>query len=79
MKILIYLAAMSLTIIILFYFFGLKEDSFVFKISSKIIGHQPQSGDGAFHYPLAWIILILAGSLIGWIIAHVIQKYLLKP
>lgn len=75
MKALAFTCSILTSIIILIYFFGTSGNSFAFRLASKIIGHPAEDGDGAFQYPLAWIILILIGILVGFLIGLLINKY----
>ena len=78
MKALIYLVSIISTIVILFYFLASGENGLMYRLASKIIGHPPESGDGAFQYPLAWIILIGSGFIIGSGVGLLINKYFVK-
>ncbi len=78
MKIIIYLISSILTVITLFYFLGSAENGYIYLLASKIIGHLPESGYGAFQYPLGAIILIFSGFLIGSGIGFLINKYFVE-
>jgi hypothetical protein len=78
MKALIYLGSIFSIIFLLFYFFASGDNAPVYQLASKIIGRPPSDGDGAFQFPLGWIILLILGSGLGLVVGYLIEKYLIK-
>jgi hypothetical protein len=63
------------TIVLFFFLFASNDTALAYRLASKIIGQPPEPGDGAFQFPLGWILLIIAGSIVGWVIGYFVQKY----
>lgn len=79
MKFLIYAVSIFATTVILFVLFASKEDALLYRLGSMIIGHAPESGDGAFQYPLGWLIGIGLGVVGGGVLGYVLIEYAQMP
>lgn len=66
-------ALSSIAIFTALFIWSLKSDENVyFKLASKLIGRPPQPGDGAFQFPLGWLLMVLTGVTLGLIVASVV-------
>lgn len=78
MKAIIFVSSIVSTIVLFFYLFASNDNGLAYKIASRIIGKAPQDGDGAFQFPLGWLILVILGSAIGWLIGYLVVKCFVK-
>ena len=62
-------ATAAIYAIILLYFNASNDNSFFYRTASKILGAEPMSGDGAFHYPLGWILILILSGILGAVTA----------
>ncbi len=50
------------------------ETSIFYRMASKFIGHEPEAGDGAFQFPLGWLIMLFTSIVLGSIVAYLLTK-----
>lgn len=50
------------------------ERPFFYRMASKLIGHEPESGDGAFQFPIGWLLMLGTSIILGALTAFILTK-----
>ncbi len=53
------------------------ERLFFYTIASWIIGAKPQAGDGAFHVPLAWLLMLALSIAMGVLSTCLLKRFVI--
>ena len=64
-------AAAAVYATILLYLNASNDNSIFYRTASKILGSEPMTGDGAFHYPLGWILILILSGILGALTAGI--------
>lgn len=69
-----YLIFIPLCVVITFILFA-GEGSPFYRLASTLLGFEPTDGDGAFQYPIGWVLMLITGVALGALIAFLFSKF----
>lgn len=50
------------------------EHSLFYRLASKLLGQDPEPGDGAFQFPIGWLLMLGTSIILGALVAFILTK-----